>query len=219
VSQLFRRYVQDNLGLKLISLAAAVLLWALMAAEPSMETSISVPVEFHNAPRELEILTDQHPDVYLHVKGPSGKVRNINRSEVGVLLDLAAVLQPGARTFTLDSSRVVLPRGVTLVKTIPSQIRLVFEKRLTREVRVLPRFTGIFVPGHEIAKYTADPPALKVVGPQSRVTLLDYVTTDPIDLSRLIGSASFPTQAYLEDPHLRFENLQSVRVTVEMKKK
>jgi YbbR domain-containing protein len=214
-----RNLLLHNWGLKAISLAGAVALWALIGSDPELETSISVPLEFHNMPRDLELVTEQSPNVHVVVRGPSGSVRQINRSEVAVVLDLIRVRLPGAQTFTLDAGQVVLPRGVRLVRAIPSQVRLVFEKRLTREVRVLPRFIGTYPAGYEIASYTVDPPMLKVVGPESRVELLDYITTDPIELSRLIGSASFPRNAYLEDPHLRFENLQSVRVHVEMKKK
>lgn len=219
MKNLLRQHVLNNLGLKLLSLAGAVVLWALIGAEPELETSVSVPLEFHNMPQELELVSEQTPNVYLMVRGPSGKVRNINRSEVAVVLDLLPVRQAGAQTFTLDASQCVLPRGVRLMRAMPSQVRLNFEKRLTREVRVLPRFIGTYPAGYEIASYAVDPPMLKVVGPDSRVALIDYVTTDPIDLSRLIGSASYPRNAYLEDPHLRFENLQSVRVNVEMKKK
>jgi YbbR domain-containing protein len=208
-----------NWGLKAISLAGAVVLWALIGSDPELETSLSVPLEFHNMPQDLELVTEQSPNVHLVVRGPAGAIRQVNRSEVAVVLDLIRVRLAGAQTFSLEASQVVLPRGVRLVRSIPSQVRLVFEKRLTREVRVLPRFTGTYPAGYEVASYTVDPPMLKVVGPESRVELLDYITTDPIDLSRLIGSASFPRNAYLEDPHLRFENLQSVRVHVEMKKK
>lgn len=214
-----QNYVLNNIGLKMLSLAGAVVLWALLGSEPELETSISVPIEFHNMPQALELVSEQTPNVYLMVRGSSGKVRNINRAEVAVVLDLYNVRQPGAQTFTLDASQIVLPRGVRLMRAIPSQVRLHFEKRLTREVRVLPRFTGAYMTGYGVASTTIDPPTLKVVGPESRVALIDYVTTDPIDLSTLVGSASYPRNAYLEDPHLRFENLQSVRVHVEMKKK
>ena len=216
---LLSRYVFHNFGLKLLSLASAVVLWSLIATEPEMETSITVPLEFHNVPRELEVISDPTPEVHVEVKGPASKVRGISRNDVAVVLDLMRVEQPGERSFTLDRSQVVLPRGVTLVKSIPSQVRLNFEKRLTRAIPVQPRFAGALEPGYEVARYSVDPPALKVVGPESRVALLDYATTDPIDVSRLTGSGSFTTNAYLADPHLRFENLQSVRVNVEMRKR
>lgn len=219
MKRILQRYVFRNIGLKLVSLAAAVVLWTLIATEPEMETSINVPVEFHNVPKDLEILADQQSSVHLQVKGPSGKVRSLNPADVAVVLDLVRVHQPGFRTFTLDSSQIVLPRGITLVRSIPSQMRLVFEKRLSRDVRVLPRFSGSYAQGYEIDDYSVDPRTLKVVGPESRVALLDYVSTDPIDLSGTIGSGRYPTTAFLNDPYLRFENLKHVWVSVQMRKK
>ncbi|MBI3668098.1 MAG: YbbR-like domain-containing protein [Acidobacteria bacterium] len=216
---LLRRYVFHNFGLKLVSLAAAVVLWSLIATEPEMETSITVPVEFHNVPRELEMMVDQTPEVHVQVKGPATQVRSIRRNDVAVVLDLMHVERSGERTFTLDRSQVVLPQGISLVKSVPSQLRLNFERRLTRAVPVQPLFTGGSEPSYEVVHYTVNPPLVKVVGPESRVALLDYATTDPIDVSRLTGSGSFTANAYLADPHLRFENIQSVRVSVEMKKR
>ncbi len=215
----FHRYILHNLGLKLFSLAAATVLWALTVAEPTMETTVNVPIEFHNAPPDLEILWDQPPTVHVQVKGPQSRVRTLGAGEVAVVLDLLPVQQPGGRTFPLDSSRILLPRGMSLVRAMPSQVRLVFERRLTRDIRVLPRFTGAPQPGYEIGAYTVDPPLLKVVGPVSRVALLDFVMTDPIDVSSLIGSGNFATTAYLEDAHLRFENIKTVRVLVSMQRR
>lgn len=214
-----RRYVFQNFALKVASLSAALLLWGLLATEPELETSISVPVEFHNAPKDLEIIPDQDSTVHLQVKGPSNKLRSMSRADVAIVLDLLPVQQPGTRTFALDSSRVILPRGITLVKSIPSQLRLVFERRSSRDVPVLPRFAGKHEPGYDIARYTVEPPALRVVGPESRLALLDHAITDPIQLAGLVGRASFIINAYLPDPQLRFDNLQSVRVNVEMRKR
>ncbi len=216
---LLRRYVFHNFGLKVLSLAAAVVLWSLMATEPELETTISVPIEFHNTPKDLEVIADQDTNVHLQVQGAPSKLRTINRGEVAVVLDLITVQQPGARSFALDSSRVVLPRGVTLVKSVPSQVRLVFEQRSTRAVPVLPRFSGRHEPGYDIESYTVDPPTLRVVGPESRVAALEHVITDPIPVTGLTSSTSFATSAYLPDPQLRFESLQSVRVNVRMRKR
>src|SRR5262249_59037440 len=55
---LLRRFVFHNFGLKVASLAAAVVLWGLIATEPELETTLSVPVEFHNVPKDLEVLSD-----------------------------------------------------------------------------------------------------------------------------------------------------------------
>ena len=43
-----RKYVFHNFGLKLLSLAVAVLLWMAITRDPVAEVALNVPIEFHN---------------------------------------------------------------------------------------------------------------------------------------------------------------------------
>ena len=56
-----RRYVLHNFALKLISLAAAVLLWMAVARQPIAEIAVTVPIEFTNMPNDLEISSENIP--------------------------------------------------------------------------------------------------------------------------------------------------------------
>ncbi len=124
-----REWFLHNLGLKVLALASATVLWALVGAEPELETTISVAVEFHNSPRHLEVNWERPESVHLQVQGPSTQVRALTRADVAVVLDLARVDQPGQRTFTLDRSQILLPRGIRLVRVMPAELRLEFEPR------------------------------------------------------------------------------------------
>ncbi|MGA2592327.1 MAG: hypothetical protein ABSH32_20640 [Bryobacteraceae bacterium] len=50
-----KKLFTQNVGWKLLSLAAAVLLWIAVASEPELSTFISLPVEYKNLPTDLEI--------------------------------------------------------------------------------------------------------------------------------------------------------------------
>ena len=65
-------------------------------------------------------------------------------------------VQPGERTFTIGDGNVRLARGVHLVRAIPSEVRLDFERHAEREVKVVPRFTGE-QSGYAIARYGVEP--------------------------------------------------------------
>ena len=54
----FRKYVLKNLGLKMVALAVAVLLWWVVGRDPTIEIPITVPLEFHHAPDNLEMNSD-----------------------------------------------------------------------------------------------------------------------------------------------------------------
>ncbi len=65
-----RRYVFNNLGLKLISLALAVGLWLAVARDPVAEVAVEVAIEFHNIPQNLEISSENIPRAQIRLRGP-----------------------------------------------------------------------------------------------------------------------------------------------------
>jgi YbbR domain-containing protein len=211
--EFFRRYVINNLGLKLLSLAIAALLWMAIAVEPRPEVAITVPIEFHNSPDSLEISSETIPQVQVLVKGPSGIVHSLGPSEVHAVIDLNSAT-PGEHTYDLFSSRVRVPRDVEVLQVIPSQFRISFDTRATRKVDVRPRVIGATAPGFRMENVTVDPPTVTLVGPQKRVDAIESVITDPVDASGVMGRATFNTHVYVSDPLVRLANPSVVRVTV-----
>ncbi len=137
-----KKFFTHNIGWKLLSLAAAILLWISVAAEPELATYISVHVEYKNLTPGVEINSDVVETVYLEVRGPAEALRLPEASRrSAVVLDMADI-EPGQHTFTIDSGDVRLPRGVQLVRAIPAQIRLNFEPAATRSVPVEVRFAA-----------------------------------------------------------------------------
>jgi YbbR domain-containing protein len=209
-----------NAGWKLLALAVAVVLWAVVATEPELSTFTPVRLEYRNLPEELEISSDPANTISLELRGPSGSLRGLEAAPAGaaVVLDMASV-QTGERTFPIAGENVKLPRGVHLVRAVPSEVRFVFERRRSRSVAVTPRFTGEGQNGYRVERWVADPHEVEVEGPASRVARLSGVATDPVDVSALVGSAEFRVNAYLNDPFVRFKSPAQITVTVAMKKR
>ena len=127
---------------KVLSVLIAFMLWFALVGDQERATTLAAPVEMKGIPPDLEISSDAPEKVTLEVQGPSSKVREVSESRVGVILDLSEVLQPGQRTFTVDTSNVFLPPGVRLNRAIPAQIRIRFERRLRKDVRSEERRVG-----------------------------------------------------------------------------
>ena len=53
-----------------------------------------------------------------------------------------------------------------------------------------------------------------IVGPESRVTRVDAVQTDPIDLSGVVGESWFEVQLYVADSQVRLASSPTARVKV-----
>ena len=208
-----RRYVLHNIGLKLLSLGVAVLLWVAVTRDPVAEVALNVPVEFHNAPDALEISSETIPQVQVRVKGPVREVRQLAPSEVHAIVDLSSA-KPGERTYDLGPSRIHVPDFVEVTQVVPSQIRVNFDLRATKQVEVRPRVIGTFASGYHIGEVIAQPQTLTIVGPARHVNGVDTAITDPVDASGVVGRATFITHAYVADPLVRLADPNPIRVTV-----
>lgn len=212
-----QRYVLHNFGLKVLSLLLAAGMWFLIAPdEQPAEVAIRAPIVFQHVPVQLEISSEMIPEAQIRIRGPERAIRQLQANEIRAEIELADV-QPGERTFDLTSAQVRHPRGVTVLQVVPSQLHLAFDTRLTREVEIHPRVTGIFANGEE-AVAVADPPRVTITGPRQHVERLDAATTDPIDATGTRGSAVFTTNVYVSDPLVQVLNTTSIRVTVQVQK-
>ena len=209
----FREHVWHNFSLKLVSLLAAVLLWAAVTREPMAEVAIQVPLEFQNAPEQLEISTETIPQVQVRVRGPVREVRDLSPSEVHAFIDLTQA-RPGERTYDLNAKRIHLPQGVEFVQAVPSQMRLTLDERMSRKVDIKARVIGSFLPGYRLENVTVNPSTVTIIGPSAHVRSVEAAVTDPVDATGVVGSATFITHAYVSDPLVRLAGPTNIEVTV-----
>jgi hypothetical protein len=195
-----------------LSLAIAFVLWVFVVGQPEMVTSQPALVFFKNLPRDLELGSDVPDRVHVELRGPAGKLTATRLAETAVLLDLASVRAPGERTFTIGSGSLNLPPDVTFLRAVPSQLRLRFDRAMSKEIPVQVRTTG--KDGLEIVKQEIVPPVLKITGPDHHVEPIDSAQTDPIDLSSVSNEGEFSVHAYVADPQVRFDSSPVVTVKV-----
>jgi YbbR domain-containing protein len=210
----FKRHVFHNFGLKLMSLILATALWFMISRnDRPAEVAVRAPIVFQTVPAELESSAESVPEAFIRVRGPERVIRQLRANDVQAVLDLAGS-KAQERTFDLTAQQVDHPRDVSIVQVVPSQLRLSFDTRLTREVEVHPRVTGNFATGAQIVRIDADPARITITGPRHHVEKIDAAITDPIDASGTLGSAVFTTNAYVADPLVQVTQGTSIRVTV-----
>lgn len=213
-----KRHVFHNFSLKLMSLLLATALWAIISRdERPAEVAVRAPIVFQNVPPNLEISTESIPEAMIRVRGPERVVRQLRVNEVQAELDLAGA-KPQERTFDLTAQQVRHPREISIVQIVPSQLRLAFDTRLSKDVEIHPRVTGNFASGEQIVRIDADPARITVTGPRHHVEKIDAATTDPIDATGTLGSAVFTTNAFVADPLVQVVQATSIRVTVVVEK-
>ena len=210
----------QNLGWKLLSLAIAVVIWALVATEPELTTMANVRLEYKNLPEGLEISSEPSASsIELELSGPAGALRGMGEAiHPAVVIDLSGAVS-GEHTFSIGDRNVKVMRGVRLVRAIPSGVRFHFEPRRMNTVPVHVRFLGEGHNGYAVAEYHVDPPEMEITGPASRVARIAAVVADPIDVANTTGTAQFHVNVFTEDSFVRFQNTPEVVVIVTMKKK
>jgi hypothetical protein len=219
--QKFAALLFRNFGSKLLALAIAVAIWALVASEADMATFATVRLEYKNLPDGLEISSEPVDTVLLELRGPSGELGSLGQSgglRPGVVLDMSNV-RPGERTFMIAGGNVKLSRGVRLIRAIPSEVRFTFDKRATRAVPVEVAFIGQGDDGYVVNHYAVTPREVTVIGPAAHVRRVDAAVTDPVDVSNVVGSSEFRVNAFVNDPYVRLQSAAQVTVSVTMKKR
>ena len=115
------RGFRHHLGLKLISLALASLLWLVVSGEQVGERALRVPLEFTNLPAELELVGDAPDEVEVRVRASSGTVSRISAGDLVAVVDLQGA-RPGRRLFHVTADDVRRPTGVDVVQVNPSSL-------------------------------------------------------------------------------------------------
>jgi hypothetical protein len=197
-----------NIGWKLLALAIAVVIWALVASEPEMATFTTVRPEYKNMPDDLEISSDPVETVMLELMGPSGELRG-DGLRPAVVIDVDGV-GPGQHTFTIGGRNVRLARGVRLVRATPPEVTMGFEPHAERTVPVQVRWTGA-APD----RFSVQPRSIGIEGPSSHVARIVAAVTDPVDVTRIPGSAIRVNLVTApEDSYVRFRSAAQATVEV-----
>ena len=179
----------NNWGLKLLSLIFAMLLWYFAVGEDKIDTTIYIPVEIVNLPRELVIANPFKKQLEATVSGPRGLISGINRQRITRTINLAKATT-GTIVIRNEPDTIQFPRGVTVSRIQPSHITLIIDELIEKELPVQARTIGSPANGHELAGVIFEPPLIKVSGPKAIVGREKLLIAKPIDISGLKGSTT-----------------------------
>jgi YbbR domain-containing protein len=205
-------WLPRNLGWKIAALALSVLLWIALSAAPDLVTARAVPILYRNLAPQFLVTGDVPETVRVEIRGSASQLSSTSLADSVALFDLGVIDTVGERTFTISSDNVNLPRGVTFLRAMPSQLRLRIARMAAKDVPVEVRVTGEVAPGYRLVSSTAAPASLRISGSEGRVSRVSSVETDAIDVGGLTQSAERRVNAFISDPEVRFESTPIVTV-------
>ena len=204
-----------HLGLKVLSIALAALLWLLVSGERIVERAMRIPLEFTNLPAHLEVVGDVPDDVDVRLRGSSGALSRIASGEIVAMLDLRAA-RTGRRLFHVTGADVRTPFGVEVMQVTPANISITFEPSASKVVPVVPAIEGDPADGYVVGTVTADPATVEVVGPVSVLRTLTEAITEPVSVTNATAAVLETVTVGVPDQAARLREPQTTQVRVQV---
>ena len=213
-----RAMLTENLNLKLLSFAFALVLYSLVHGGQDARRSIVVDLEVSLPPESSDrVLVGSIPQsIRIFVRGSNQTIDNLRAASVSVQVDLIAK-QPSHVIF--EPKAVRLPDGVNveIEQFDPPALDLHWEQRIVRDVPIQVSVVGTPSDGFVVkGPLVAEPKSVKVRGPQSDVMVIQFVRADGFDV-RGLSEGSYPRQLAVErvNPRLKIDPT-TVIVTAEI---
>ena len=205
----------EHLGLKVLSVVLAALLWLIVAGELTVERGIRVPLELRQFPAGLELKGDSPTFVDVRVRGASTTLSRMSSGDIIAMIDLQGA-RPGERLFQLTPEQVRAPYGVQVVQVTPSSVALSLEHTKTRLVPVTASWEGSPYPGYAVRKITATPKMVEVAGPESAVNRVTEAVTEPVSVAGMRQTVVDTVTVGFVDPSLRVNSPRPATVSVQV---
>jgi YbbR domain-containing protein len=212
----FVRVFFRNWGLKLFSLLLAIILWLTLMLEVKVfsDKRLTVPLELHNIPPEMELVEKPLSLVDVVIKAPRRLLNQINSATVHVVLNLEKA-RLDQTEYPLNKNMISIPEGAEVKDIYPSQVELRLERSREIMMPIEANITGKLQEGFKIEKVEIIPPQVPIRGPESKVNEKDKVRTSPIDISSLTESTEIEADLILPKPDLKLaSSVTRVRVRI-----
>jgi hypothetical protein len=185
----FTRAFTQNLGLKAVAAAIAVVLFLVVRLQEQEERWIDVDVNVRRPPSSLGVaLTSEMPEsIRVLVRGRPSLVRSAQKGErQQVTVDLAGNDKVDSFYYYFEDDAFGFGSGIEVVDVEPQSILVRLERLVNKRLPVRVRTTGRVRAGVEFSgQVVVTPSELSVSGTASLVRALDEIETEEIDIEGL----------------------------------
>ena len=178
--------VTENLNLKLLSLAFALVLYSLVHGSQEAQRSILLSVVALTPPETANrvLMTPIPAQIRVTVRGPRSTLDDLHADDIGsVQLDLRG---GNESRVTFEPAMIPVPPGLKVEQIDPPAIDLTWEDRVVRDVPVEVGVVGTPAGGFMVkGAPIAEPSVVRAHGPKSEVMVLQHARADAFDVTGL----------------------------------
>ncbi|HEV7240589.1 MAG TPA: CdaR family protein [Thermoanaerobaculia bacterium] len=207
-----------NLGLKLLSLLLACVLWwyvSLPRREQARERIVTASLSLVGVPPSLVITTpDIRSSVSVRVRGRKSDLRLLGSQSLEASADLSSINKPGEVEITIRPQHINVPENIEVVSIEPNRVRFRVEQLRQRAVLIRPYLEGTAPAGYIVGTATAEPSLALCSGPASQIMKLAEVTTERIIMTGRKGTFVQSVGVISDSPLVRVISPLTTQVTV-----
>lgn len=206
-----------NLGLKIVSLLLAGVLWFIVSAprrERVRDRIVTAPLSVVALSPEFVITTDIPGSVAVRVRGRQSDLRTLTPTSLEVPVDMGWAQQPGEVEITLRPQAINVPPDIEVQSVDPNKIRFRIERLRQKTVPIRPFLVGSPPDGFLVGQATANPAGALVSGPESQIRTLSEVATERIIMTGRNGTFVQNVAVLSDSPLVRVISPLTTQVTV-----
>jgi len=212
-----RAIATENLNLKLLSFAFALVLYSFVHGSQDAQRSLLLGVVALTPPESAnrELVTPIPAQIRVTVRGPRSTLDDVHADDLGsVQVDLRSGTES---RLTFEPSTIPVPPGLKVEQVDPPAIDLTWEDRIVRDVPIEVGVVGSPAAGFVVKETpSADPRAVRARGPKSEVMVLQHARSDAFDVTGLT-SGRYTRQLAIDRPPGRvLYDVPSVAASVEI---
>jgi len=204
---------RTNLVPKLLSIILAVILWAYITNTRSGDLRFNISVDFRNIDDSLVISKVSQKTATVRVSGPKDDLKNVSARDIILYVDLNRAQAGEYTDYKIEFIRNEVPEGID-IKIIPDEIKVLAESKISREVKIIPNFSGNADKGFYTGKAEIVPEVLTLRGASSLLNEIDLLYTEDISLEGARDTVQKKVNIQKPDLENIEYSLETVTVTV-----
>jgi len=188
--------MRQNIGLKIVSVALAIIVWFSVAMRTQSEVSVETQVGVKHLKEGLGI-SEPPPHVVVGIRGPERLIKNLDPSKVKVFIDMSRA-RTGSHTYNIDPRNISLPPFMKLISISPSSVAIKVEEIREKTLPIKAKIIGTPRRGRVRAvRVSPSEAVIKVVSAMAEK--IEILMTSPIDISNSTGSIKVEASLSVEE--------------------
>ena len=183
-----RRVWTGNLGTKLVSVSAAVLLWYVVVYNvQTVQRTHLVPIEYRSVPADWVVEDPIPTEARVTLSGSEAMFSLFRPGAAALSLDLSRVRE-GGQEIVLTDEGLDRPPGLTVDQIDPRGVIVRAYRLVEMELPVEVQTEGELPEGYALVSATATPAAVSVLAPRGAGDTFRFVRTEAVDMTGAAGN-------------------------------